>query len=223
MLLALLAFAVLNASQAPLTLGALQGLPPEAMGNKVLAGQDHGVVVAIEGPNHAAMMAEGFMELVLTQRAGPRSGGCLRRRWTASFLYRRGNAERSAELFDRPWAATEVALPSPACTEGEFVRVNTTNISIDDAVAGLKSLDALRSGKARVEISCSDSTSSGLCGTPRAIPRQLAGLRPWMVTKVNGDTEVWLSVARGGTVTAVRFSESRPDLVTVRRYIPPPF
>jgi hypothetical protein len=221
MLLIFLVSALLNPPQAPLTLGSLAGLSPEALGDRVLAGRDHGIIETVGGPNHAGMMPEGFVELDLTERASRKSSGCVRRRWKARFLYQPGNPEGSATLFDPPSSVNEVALLSPSCADGGFVHVNP-KLSAEDALAALRHLHDVRKGGSRVEISCTDSTRSNLCATPESIRQALAQLRPWAVTKADGATEFWLG-ERGGTVTAVRFSETQRDLLTIRRFIPAPF
>lgn len=221
MLLALLSSALLTSSLAAPTLAALKDLSPEAVGNIVLSGRDHSIVESVASPAVRGLDPPGQVKLQLTERASHRYGGCVRRRWTATFLQTPGSPESSAALHDA-WPNTEVALLSNSpCSSGEFVHVNP-RLTIEAALRALGHLSDVRSGKAKVRFTCADSTRSKLCRTPEMIRRQLARLPAWAVTMEDGATELWLGEP-GQVVTSVSFDQARPLQVKVERAMPAPF
>jgi hypothetical protein len=211
---------LLGATDTPPTFGAVQGLSPEAVGDLLLAGQTHGVVERVAPPANRALMPPGFEELVLTERASPQGGACVRRSWTVVFSAPPGAAPAEAAL-SRASAVREVGLLSGAgCGAGEYVRVNG-GLAMDEALAALRVLGDLRTGRAAVRFACSDDTRSGLCATPDATQAGLASQRAWLVTRKGAGVELWLGTP-GGPVTAVAFLASNPVEVTVNRRVPPP-
>jgi hypothetical protein len=219
MLLALLWSTLPISKEAPPSLASLAGLPPAVVGEVVLKRRKHSIIESVT-PDRG-LDPPGVVRLKLTERLSSISGGCFRRQWTASFRHEPGTAEASAILYDA-FAATEVALPTASgCANGEFVHVNP-GLDNAKALSALRHLRNVRSGKAKVRFSCSDSTGSGLCRTPRTIRRELAMLPAWAVTLRNGDIEFWLGKS-GQVVTAISYSATLPGHVTVERRIPAPF
>lgn len=94
-------------------------------------------------------------------------------------------------------------------------------LSIEEALRALRYLRQIRSGKAKIRFSCSDSTGSNLCRTPQEIRRELTRLPAFLVTKSGGNVELVLG-KRGQTVTVVSYSETARDDVTVERRVPAP-
>jgi len=220
MLPALLASASLTAPEAAPTIGSIRSLSPQAIGHVVLRGRDHGIVEKVEPPAVRALEPPGFVILELTERSIAIANGCVRRRWTATFSRPPGAAE-SAAIFHDAYAATQVALRSAStCSDGKFAHVNP-GLSIEEALSALRHLRQVSSGKAKVRFSCSDSTGSSLCRSPKMIERELARLTAWAVTKRDGKIEFWLGKGEQA-VTAVTYSETSLDQVTVERRVPPP-
>jgi hypothetical protein len=186
MLLALLGLTMTPPEAAP-NLGSIEGLEPSAIGEVVLRGRDHGTVESVL--RDPGLDPPGVVKLKLTERPFAVSGGCLRRKWTATFLHGAGAAERTAILTDT-LAATEVSSPTVFdCQKGEFAHVNP-GVGTEEALSALRHLRQVRSGKAR--FSCSDSTDSGLCLTPKTIRRELVRLPAWALAKRNNKIELWL-------------------------------
>ncbi len=219
MLLALLGLTVLTPPEAPPSIASIEGLGPSAIGEVVLRGRDYGTVESVT-PDRG-LDPPGVVKLKLTERPFGISGGCLRRQWTATFRHQPGVAERTAMLSDA-FMTNDVSLPTvPDCSNGEFAHVNP-GLSIEEALSALRHLRHVRSGKAKVRFSCSDSTGSRLCRTPKMIQQELARLPAWAVTKRDADIEFWLG-EQGQVVTAVSYSDMWPDQVRVERRVPAPF
>jgi hypothetical protein len=201
------------------SLASLEHLSPAAIGDVVLRGRDHGVIESV-APDRG-LDPPGVVKLKLTERPSRISGGCVRKQWTASFVSE-PEKPRSSATFKDAYSAFEVALPSASgCANGQFAYVNS-GMELEHALGALGHLRNLRSGKARVRFSCTDSTGSDLCRTSKAIRRELARLPAWAVTRKAGGIEIWLGQP-GQIVTAVRYSETLPDQIRVDRRIPAPF
>ena len=218
MLIAVLWLLLAPAPGAIPTIGSLQGLRPAAIGEAVLKGRKHGITQSVI-PDRG-LDAPGVVRLKLTERPTQIPGGCLRRKWTASFYHELDAAESTAAFSDAH-GAREVALPTPGCPSGEFAHFNP-GLDIDQALGALRHLRDVRSGKAKVRFSCSDSTGSQLCRTPEMIRQELGRLPAWAVSK-NGPTfELWLGKG-GQAVTAVSFPDTFGNEVMVERRVPAPF
>ena len=212
--------AILLALQAAPTLAMVESLPPGEAGELVLAGRDHGPIAAIVVPR-LNDLPPGFAERQLVERPVAEKDGCVRKRWTVTFARKAGEAESRPESSDL-WAGIEVALPGLAgCPDDGYVRLDPGLAPIQ-ALPALKHLDALRSGDAQASFTCSDQTTSDLCGDPKALRRKLAALSPWALTRQNEQMIFWLGVP-GQVVTEVRYSLAHPKHVTVARRIPAPF
>jgi hypothetical protein len=221
MLLGYLSLISLAAAQAAPTLASIEGLSPEAVGELVLQGREHGTVVKVAPAAQGHLDPPGLVKLELTERATAIPEGCVRRRWIATFRQAPGAAEPAATLSDA-WAATEVALrPSSGCPAGRFVHVNY-GLGIKDALGALEYLDHIRRNKGRVRFSCSDSTGSALCRNSGTTRQELVKLSAWAVTRRGGMTELWLGEP-GQIVTSVIYSEALPDRITVKRSVPHSF
>lgn len=220
MLLALFASVSLTAPEAAPTIGSIRSLSPQAIGDVVLRGRDHEIIEKVEPPANRALEPPGVVTLELTERPIATEKGCVRRRWIATFRRPPGAAE-SAAIFHDAYATTQVALRSAStCSTGEFAHVNP-GLSIEEALSALRHLRQVRSGKAKVRFSCSDSTGSSLCRTPKIIRRELARLPAWAVTKRDGNIEFWLGKG-GQVVTVVSYSDTSLDQVRVERRVPSP-
>lgn len=221
LVLALAWSALLASSQSVPTIAALEGLPPEAVGEVVLAGRDHSRIEAVEIPV-PDFAPPGVVQLHLVEQASRQLGGCVRRRWTAAFHPPTPESPKSAAVLRRAYSVTEVALPSEAgCSGAEFASLNS-GLPVEAALGALAYLTDVRSGKAEVRFSCTDTTGSDLCRSPRTIRQELAGLPAWAVTTRGAATELWLG-DRGRAVTAFRFTDRGSLEVTVHREIPAPF
>jgi hypothetical protein len=217
--LTLLILTLFTSPEAPPSIASIEDLEPSAIGEIVLKGREHGIVESVT-PDRG-LDPPGVVRLNLTERPSAILRGCVRRKWTATFRHRPGVGEKTAILSDA-FMTTEASLPTVSgCSNGEFAHVNP-GMSVDEALSALRHLMQVRNGKAKVRFSCSDSTGSRLCRTPRTIRRELAKLPAWAVTKRDGKIEFWLG-DRGQTVTAVSYSETWLDQVSVERRIPAPF
>lgn len=220
MLLPFLWLMAWSAPEASPSLASIEGLSPEAAGQIILKDHEHGVIESVA--QDLGLDAPGVTTLKLRERPSSISGGCVRKKWSASFRRQPGVTPGSATLTSA-YAVTEVSLPSlPDCSHGEFVHVNP-GLTVEEALSALARLQDIRSGRAKVGFSCSDSTASALCETAETIRQELASLPAWAVTRKNGETlELWLG-ERGHLVTAVSISATAPGHVAVERRVPAPF
>lgn len=204
------------------TLGSLEGLPPEAVGDLVLSGRDHSVIEAVEFPTFAGPGMPGLVDVDLVEQASRQAGGCVRSRWRAAFRRSALESPQGDATFHSAYPTTEVALPADAgCAEGEFVHVNP-GLTVEEALRALGRLVDVRSGNAEVRFSCTDRTQSGLCQSPLTTREELTRLVARVVTRQDGATELWLG-DRGQAVTVVAFPDNDPFSVRVERRIPAPF
>jgi hypothetical protein len=212
---------LLLATQGPPTLAATQQGAPEAAGDLVLAGHDHGPIARIVIPVNQGMNPPGLIERQLVETPVAGAEGCSRKRWNVTFFH--GPAvTRDEAPFQNAYATTEVALSGAAgCPNDGYTRLNT-DVQPAQGFAALRYLDDLRLRGAKARFTCSDKTSSHLCAGPAKIRQALAMLTPWAVTLEDGDTLLWLGEP-GQVVTEVRYRLDRPGRVAVRREIPAPF
>jgi len=205
--------------QAAPTLAQIDDLSPQAVGEVVLAGKDHGPIARIVVPERRGMNPPGMVERQLVEQTVVGPDGCSRRRWTATFFHGPGG-EGQAKL-DTTWAKTEIALPGPAgCPDDGYTMVQ--DIEPAQAFAALRRLDDLRFRGAKARFTCSDETDSHLCADPEAMRPALAKLSPWAVLREGGQTVFWMGTP-GGVVTQVRYDPAQPERVTVQRAVPAPF
>lgn len=211
----------LLATQGPPTLAAIETLSPEAAGETILAGHQHGPIVKIIAPKQRGMDAPGYLRGEMVERAEAGAEGCSRRRWKIAFFQGR-NATTGEAALESVSATTEIVLSGPAgCPDDGYTLLNG-DIEPAQAFADLRYLDDLRLRNARAEIRCSDQTGSRLCADPRKVREALAKLSPWAVMREDGQTIFWLGVP-GQVVTEVRYRFDRPSQVTVERSVPAPF
>jgi hypothetical protein len=212
---------ILLALQSAPTLGAMERLSPQAAGEVVLAGQDHGPIVKIAPPKFPGMSAPGGVERQMVERPVASAGGCVRRRWILGFFHGPDVTQDEAAL-NSVSSTTEVALAGPTgCPDDGYAQLNG-DITPAQAHAALGHLDDLRLRDAKAQFSCSDETRSNLCADTKTIRRELAKLSAWAVMRRNGETVFWLG-GGGGAVTEVRYALTGPDRVVVERRIPAPF
>lgn len=217
-ILAVLSIVVSGASDAPVTVGSLQSLRPEAVGRQVLQGHDHGTIVAVLSEPRGAMDMPEWRRLSLFEAPIRIAAGCSRKKWSAYFQAEPGSPASTGTL-SGSYPATEVALPEGgSCRNADFVHVNQ-GLSTERALEALQHLQEIRSGTRKVRFTCSDKTGSDLCQSPEAILEELTKLRVW---GMNPGTELWLG-ERGQSTTKVFLSPINLDEVEVRREVPAPF
>lgn len=220
MMLALVAAVLLTAPEPTLSLGSIRSLSPRAFGNVVLRGRNLGIVEKVETQANHALEPPGSVTLELTERPKVIANGCVRQMWSARFQRALGDAE-SAAVFQHAYATTQVALRSAStCLSGSYAHLNP-GLSIEEALSALRFLQEVRSGKAKVQFTCTDTTGSSLCRTPQGIRRELTKLPAFIVMRSGGRTEVVLGKP-GQAVTVVSYSETSRDRVRVERRVPAP-
>jgi len=212
---------ILLATQGAPTLAVTQQLTPQAAGDIVLAGHDHGPIARIVIPANQGMNPPGFIERQFVETPVAGAEGCSRKRWTVTFFHGPAVTRDEAPL-QNAYATTEVALTAaPGCPDDGYTRLNT-GVEPAQGFAALRYLDDLRLRGAKARFTCSDETSSHLCAGPTEIRRALAGLKPWAVSREDADTVFWMGTP-GGVVTEVRYRLDRPGRVAVTREVPAPF
>lgn len=203
------------------TVGMIERLSPRAAGDLILKGQEHRPIVGIETPPNIGPGPIGIVERDLVERPMVRSGGCLRTRWKVKFEHEGGTSAKSAKL-SATYARTEVGLPlTSGCDNASFVSISP-EISPEEALAALRYLNDIRSGKAAIQFFCFDEVSSGLCNGDDATRGGLASVAPWQVLRRDGSTLIWLGEP-GQIATEVRYPVASPGHIMVNRRIPPPF
>ncbi|WP_336944600.1 hypothetical protein [Sphingomonas panni] len=213
--------AVLLLQAAP-TVAAVDRLPPAEAGTVVLRGKTHGPVEAVEVVPLGHMAPPGFVERDLVERPVPTDGGCVRRRWRASF--RSPTLERDGPfVLDSVYAMTEVALTATAtCPTSDYVHLNP-GIEPGKGLATLLRADGIRTGRIRVAFGCKDHIGdAGFCRNRASILRELRTRRPWIMTWEDGRLAVSMKGRTPGIVT-LRLDPHAPDRVNVVKAVPAPF
>lgn len=212
---------LMAAAGPPPALGAIERMTPEAAGDLVLAGRHHGPIATVARQAATGMDPPGLVELDLVERTVTEQGGCIRRRWTATFRYEVGTPAETAILSEAR-AATEVALPAgKSCPSGQYAGVGP-GTATDAAVSALRHLARIRQFGDAVRVACTDETTSGLCAGPQAMRDALARIEPWAVWARGTETGLWLGKP-GQIVTEIRYSTSDPMSVAIKRSVPAPF
>lgn len=219
----ILAMAMLLSVQTPPTVASIQRLTPKAAGDVVLAGKDHDVITDVVVRKVGVLQPPGLVELEMSERAKMIAGGCVRKRWTVNF-----NGSPSAPsdaTLSGAYSINEVALRrSTGCPSNGYAQVGS-GLEPSPALVGLAYLDRIQRRIAKAEISCLDSTSSGLCNNPKTLRQGLEKITPWLV-KQEGDLMIlWLGDAKRQymqAVTEVSFSAMTPDKITITRRTPAP-
>ncbi|MBA4047746.1 MAG: hypothetical protein C0476_04305 [Sphingomonas sp.] len=212
---------LMTAAGPPPALGAIERMTPEAAGDLVLAGRDHGPIATVARQAATGMDPPGVVELDLVERTVTELGGCIRRRWTATFRYKVGAPAETAVLSDAR-AATEVALPvGESCPSGQYAGV-APGTGTDAALGALRDLTRIRQFGDDVHATCTDETTSGLCAGPQAMRDALARIEPWAVSVRGDEIKLWLGTP-GQVVTDIRYTSCQPMMVAIKRFIPPPF
>jgi hypothetical protein len=194
-------------------------LPPAAAGELVLDGQDHGPIETVARRPANGMDPPGLTQLELVEAAVVDADGCVRKRWTASFIQPPAG---EAKLTDAVYSGTEISTAlSGRCPDQSYVHLNP-GVARAEAVAVLDRLERIASGRIKPDFTCKDTTGSVLCNDIVTFRRALRRLRPWAVTREDGAMLVWLGVP-GEAVTEVRFEPGPGNRVAVSRSYPPPF
>jgi hypothetical protein len=211
----LLAQAVAN-----LSLSQVQELSPEAAGDAILSGQQHGPIETFETPT-GGMPLPGMIDGKLVERPTIVGLACVRRVWTVKFRAKPG-ADIATAQSERTYSSQEVMLPTKGiCPSGRYVHLNP-GVDVDQGREALTKLYDVSALTSRTVFRCSDETSSGLCKGNKAVGAAIRGMKPWAITSRDGDILIWLGEA-GNTVTEVRFKSGQLSQVFVQRRIPAPF
>lgn len=214
-----LAAAAIASSAVP-TLADILRLTPAAAGERVLAGRAHAPIVAVVEPPQRGPAPPGEIALQLVEAAAAQDGGCTRQRWSARFGHGADTGREAARLAG-VHTSTEIALSrGGACPDAPYVRLNP-GAAPDAGFAALGQLERIRFRQARVRLTCTDSTVSGLCEVGGTV-RELAALTPWAISCAGAEMVIWLGTP-GQTVTEVRLNAAMPDRAVVSRRVPAPF
>jgi hypothetical protein len=211
----LLAQAVAN-----LSLSQVQLLSPEAAGDAVLRGQQHGPIELFEAPT-GGMLPPGMIEGHFVERPTIAGSACVRRVWTVTF-----RAEPSADIAtakaESTYSGQEITLSAKGiCPSGRYTHLDP-GIDADQGRKALEKLHEVTAAKYRTVFRCSDKTSSDLCSSDKFIRTALRSMKPWAITSRDGDILIWLG-EKGSAVTEVRFKPGHKSDVFVKRSIPAPF
>lgn len=212
---------LLMSVQAPLTLGETLRLPPTEAGDRALAGLQHGPIVTVERLPPAHLMPPGWVMVEMKEAPRREAQGCVRTVWVLRFIHDPSSPEDAARISSfgpRP----EIALTSSqGCPETGYAKF-AGKLTIPLAFSALQRLDSVIAGKDKRQIVCRNTTPSYLCENRQTTLRELAAIRPWMVTDHNGPLEIWLGTP-GQVITTVTF-DSDPNLpLVVSRLVPAPF
>ena len=215
----ILAALMLALAPGEVTLGAVERLPPAAAGDLVLAGKEHRPIKTVARRPAHGMDPPGLIQLELVEAAVADTDGCVRRRWTASFMQPPGGEARLTDAY----AGTEISTArSGSCAGASYVHLNP-GVTRAEAVAVLERLKLVASGRIKPDFSCKDETRSVLCNDIVTFRRELGRQRPWAVNREDGDLEVWLNAPGQSAVTKVLFRSGPGNQVAVSRRYPPPF
>lgn len=205
---------------ATISLSQVQALLPEAAGDAVLTGRQHGPIETFETPT-GGMLPPGMIEGQLVERPIIAGSACVRRVWTVRFRAEPG-ADIATAKAETIYSTQEITLPAKGiCPSGRYVHLNS-GVDVDQGREALTKLYEISGRTSRTAFQCSDETSSGLCNGNKSIGAAIRGMKPWAITSSAGDILIWLGEA-GNAVTEVRFRSSQPSQVFVKRSIPAPF
>ncbi|WP_428969854.1 hypothetical protein ACQR50_03880 [Sphingomonas sp. Xoc002] len=212
--------ALLLQTEAALSFGDAQKLPPSVAGERLLEDVNHGPIEQFVAPV-GGMNAPGAIDADLVERPMATARGCTRVRWTVGFRADPADVLDHAMPDDR-YKTTEIARAKrSSCSTADYVHLNP-GVDASQGFAVLEQLDRFRSGQAKFVIQCADRTHSGLCDREATIPAELARLKPWNISADPNGLLIWLGTV-GHTVTEVRFSKQHPDYVWINRSTPAPF
>lgn len=205
---------------ATLSLSQLQELSPEAAGDAVLSGRQHGPIETFETPT-GGMMPPGMIEGQFVERPTTAGSACVRRVWTVQFRAEPG-ADIATAKAESIYSTQEITLSAKGiCPSGRYVHLNP-GVDVDQGREALTNLHEISARTSRTVFLCSDETSSALCNGNKAIGAAIRVMKPWAITSSAGDILIWLGEA-GNVVTEVRFKSGQPSQVFVKRSIPAPF
>lgn len=217
MIAALLSLAA--ATTAP-TIEEVRHLPPEQAGELALAAYRHAPISEVQ-PLPRGLLAPGMTELEMIEHGVPFArGGCLRKRWIVAF---RGDpaAPARAQRLDGARPHAQIALRGEGCAIANYVGVNH-GVEPATALVELARVEAWRSGRRAPRYRCFDQTTSGMCADPSGPARELARLRPWMVSRDGDRFSIWFGRA-GGMVTILRYRIDDLATASLERWVPAPF
>ncbi len=213
--------ALLSLAAAPTapTVEEVRHLPPEQAGKLALAAYRHAPISEVR-PLPRGLLVPGMTELEMIEHGAPFARrGCLRQRWIVAF---RGDPAGSeiAQRLDSARPHPQVALRENGCAIANYVGVNH-GVEPATALVELARVQAWRSGRRAPRYRCFDQTTSGMCAGPSGPARELARLRPWMVSREVDGFSVWFGQP-GGMVTILRYRPDDPATASVERRIPAP-
>ncbi|MFK3890505.1 hypothetical protein [Sphingomonas sp. NPDC079357] len=217
MIAALLSLAA--ATTAP-TIEEVRQLPPAQAGALALADYQHGLIAEVHQLPRG-LLAPGVAELEMIERGVPFAlGGCLRQRWIVAF--RRDPAvptdpQRLYSVQPQP----QIALRNGGCATADYVGVNH-GIEPATALIELARVQAWRHGRRAPHYRCIDRTTSGMCADPIGPAREVARLRPWMISRDGDGFSIWFGQP-GSMVTILRYRPDDPASASVERRFPAPF
>lgn len=217
----LLPFALLLQTAPAPTLVTVEKLPPERAGELLLAGRAAAPIVATVRPRPIGPGVPGLIDYELIESARAVPGGCLRRRWRASFAGKHPATPENA-VFASARPVEEVALAeSKRCPASDYSGLQLGTSAAQGLVILARFRDTLtKPGK--IEFACKSEVASGLCATAAATRSALRAERVWMITDRGEASELWLGTP-GQVVTIVRFNPDAPRQMSVLRKIPAPF
>jgi hypothetical protein len=206
------------ATTAP-TIEEVQRLPPAQAGALALATYRHAPITEVQQPPRG-LLPPGMAELEMIERGAPFARrGCFRQRWIVAF---RGDPAMptTPQRLDSARPHPQVALREKGCAIANYVGVNH-GVEPATALVELARVQAWRSGRRAPQYRCVDHTTSGMCADPSGPARELARLRPWMVSREAEGFSVWFGQP-GGMVTILRYRPDDPETASVERKFPAP-
>lgn len=207
-----------SATTAP-TIEEVRQLPPAQAGKLALAAYRHAPISEVQ-PVPRGLLPPGMTELEMIERGVPFARrGCFRQRWIVAF---RGDpaAPATAQRLDRAHPHPQIALREKGCAIANYVGVNH-GVEPATALVELARVQAWRSGRRAPRYRCFDQTTSGMCADPSVPARELARLRPWMVSREVDGFSIWFG-RPGGMVTILRYRPDDPASASVERRFPAP-
>lgn len=201
------------------TLAQVEALPPQRAGELLLKGKAHAPIVSARRKVERYIGVPGQTDYELIEAARAIPGGCVRRRWTATFQSA-GGGEGDA-VFSGVYSKTEVAVPLPGCARARYASLNG-GVDSARALDLLRALHRIGTGATPVRFDCRSEIDPRLCTGPRTMRAAIRTTPVWAISESAGVAEYWLGEP-GGVVTTVKMNTAQPGAVTITREIPPPF
>lgn len=205
---------------APLTLAESLQLPPGQAGDLALGGKPHAPITEVERLRPSGLMPPGMIDVDMREAPVAIDGGCIRKAWRVSFAHG-PDAPAEAAAVRSSYAQSQIALATAAgCADASFTGVGG-KLTAQAALTALRELERLKAGNGETSIHCEDRTQSRLCRGTAHVKRELAQLKPWLVTDQRGSVQIWLGTP-GQVVTIITLPAANGGDVMVSRSIPAP-